>query len=144
MAPAPKPKKSGIWKNSRHPQGGGPDDDDLLVDKVADFSYSSDALAQLVVECWLGQHTELTDTTRTAVQRAASAKGILQTKGIFLEQPIVLSEQEYTDGFSLADANLPSAVVLVVPARERATIIGTPPILLETAKMLMAVTPNGI
>src|SRR5215475_1432938 len=92
-----KSKKSGIWKNSRFPQGG-PKDDDLLVDRVADFSYESDALAQLIVEIWLGQHPGLVDATKTPAQRAAAAKSALQTKSIYLEQPIVLTEQEYSDG----------------------------------------------
>jgi hypothetical protein len=63
-----------------------------------------------------------------------------------LEQPLVITEQEYDAGLSLADANLQSAIVFVVPAAARATtaVGGTPPALLETAKMLMAITPNGI
>ncbi|MFL5237526.1 MAG: hypothetical protein ACJ8EL_07975 [Rhizomicrobium sp.] len=47
--------------------------------------------------------------------------------------------------FSLTDAGLASGVVFVLPDQARATItISTPPALVETAKMLMAVTPNGI
>ena len=62
-----------------------------------------------------------------------------------MQQPIVLTEIEYDGGFSLADANLPAAVVFVVPDQSRATTtVGTPPALVETAKMLMAVVPNGI
>jgi hypothetical protein len=137
--PPPKPKKRGVWQNSK--QGAGGDDD--LVDRVADFSYESDALAQLIVEMWLGQHTNL--VTGTAANRSAAAKATLAAKGLYLEQPIVIKESEYDAGFSLADAALPAAVVFVVPDVSRATItVGTPPALLETAKMLMAVTPNGI
>jgi hypothetical protein len=97
----------------------------------------------LIVEMWLGQHTDL--VTGTAAARSAAAKVALATKGLYLQQPIVISETEYDGGFSLADAGLPSAVVFVVPDGSRATTtVGTPPSLLETAKMLMAVTPNGI
>jgi hypothetical protein len=132
----PKPKKRGVWKNSR----GTPADDDNLVDRVADFSYQNDVLAQLIVEMWGGSHVALI-TAATIAARSAAAKQVLADRGIYLEQPIVLTELEYDSGFSLADAGLPSAVVFVVPDQSRATT-GKP--LLETAKLLMAVTPNGI
>jgi hypothetical protein len=46
---ARKQKKRGIYKDSKTPDGGGGNpSSDNLVDKVADFSYESDALAQLV------------------------------------------------------------------------------------------------
>jgi hypothetical protein len=143
--PPPNKKKRGVWQNSRTHGGGGPSEDNL-VDRVADFSYESDALAQLVVEMWLGQHGNLLAAPLPTdyVQRSANAKLAFAAKGIYLQQPIVLTEIEYDGGFSLADALLPSAVVFVLPDQARATIIPTPPVLLETAKMLMAVTPNGI
>jgi hypothetical protein len=53
IAPANPPKKRGIYQNSK---AGGADD---LVDRVADFSYESDELAQLIVEMWLGGHGDL-------------------------------------------------------------------------------------
>jgi len=146
-------KKRGIYQNSKH---GGTGD---LVDKVADFSYESDALAQLIVEYWLGDHHDLTDMPATGTEqdkylaRSALAKAALAAKGVYLFQPIVITEKEYDDGFSLADAGITTAttppevlgVVLVVPDGRRATTtVGGPLALLETAKMLMAVTPNGI
>jgi hypothetical protein len=155
---ARKPKKRGIFNDSKTPDGGGNPSHDNLIDKVADFSYSSDALAQLIAEMWLGQHANLTTmsgvgTTLQQYQaRSADAKAILAARGIFLAKPIVITEKEYEDGFSLADAGLIDAatqrndgIVFVLPDKERATTtILTPPSLLETAKMLMAVTPNGI
>jgi hypothetical protein len=143
--PPPTAKKRGVWQNSRtHGGGSSPDN---LVDRVADFSFESDALAQLVVEMWLGQHGNLLKAPAVTDygQRSINAKSAFAAKGVYLEQPIVLEETEYDAGFSLADAILPSAVVFVLPDKARATItISTPPALLETAKMLMAVTPNGI
>jgi hypothetical protein len=149
MAP-PKPKKHGIWENSR--TSGGSTSEDNLVDRVADFSYENDALAQLIVEIWLGQHGNLispSGSTTTPAQyqtRSDAAKTTLAACGIYLAKPIVLTEVEYQNGFSLADAGLDtSSVVFVVPDTSRATTTsGAPPALLETAKMLMAVTPNGI
>jgi hypothetical protein len=124
-----------------------------LDDKVADFSYSSDALAQLIVDMWLGNHGDLlaapapTDYT----QRSVNAKAVLAARGIYLEKPIVITETEYEEGFSLADAGLLTAgvndgIVFVLPRKSRATLGAPPPPapLLETAKMLMAITPNGI
>ena len=83
-----------------------------LEDKVADFSYESDVLAQLIVEIWLGQHTDLTTpsgagTTHAQYRaREAAAKAVLAARGIYLDHPIVITEDEYDDGFHLADAGL--------------------------------------
>ena len=57
----------------------------------------------------------------------------------------MITEDEYDDGFILEDAGLSATVgvVFVLPRPTRATTFGGPP-LLETAKMLMAITPNGI
>ncbi|WP_161852544.1 hypothetical protein [Bradyrhizobium sp. CCBAU 051011] len=143
----PKPKKRGVWLN---PRGG---DDDNLVDKVADFSYQNDALAQLIVDTWKDLYPDLLAGVGTPQQqyqqRSSRAKAVLEDRGIYLTQPIVITEDEYDQGFSLADAGLPvtDGVVLVVPRKTRATMTtatGPAPPLLETAKMLMAVTPNGI
>jgi len=154
----PTPSKRGIWKNSRTFVGNGTQDDNL-VDKGADFSYESDALAQLIVEMWLGQHGGLVNPPLPAppaapsaagcAARSAAAKTTLATFGIHLEQPFVVTEAEYEAGISLADCGLPSAVVLVVPDVARTTpAVAAPPAgafaLVETAKMLMSVTPNGI
>jgi hypothetical protein len=145
IMPPPAAKKRGVWQNSK---AGGPGD---LVDRVADFSYESDALAQLIVEMWLGGHGDLVTAIGGGpvgpqyVARSNAAKIALAAKGIYLERPIVITETEYDDGFSLADTTLAGVVVLVVPDQNRATRTVSPPsALLETAKMLMAVTPNGI
>jgi hypothetical protein len=147
----PHARKRGIYLNKK-----GNDADTNLVDKVADFSYESDALAKLIVEMWLGQHPDLTDTTKTLLQRSATAKTTLDAFGVHFQKPIVITEVEYDAGFSLADVTFPdgtdmtTGVVLVVPDSKRANVtVANPPggssvDLLETAKMLMAVTPNGI
>jgi hypothetical protein len=147
-AASPKPKKRGVWLN---PRGG---DDDNLVDKVADFSYQNDVLAQLIVDTWKDLYPDLLAGVGTPQQqyqqRSNRAKAVLEDRGIYLTQPIVITEDEYDQGFSLADAGLlpvTDGVVLVVPRKTRATMTtatGQAPPLLETAKMLMAVTPNGI
>jgi hypothetical protein len=117
---------------------------------VADFSYQSDALAQLIVDMWTGAHSNLLKAPAVTDYgaRSTNAKAAFAARGIYLKQPIVITEDEYEDGFSLADAGLTvdEGVVFVLPRDRRATgatTSGGPP-LLETAKMLMAVTPNGI
>ena len=122
---------------------------DDLEDKVADFSYQNDVLAQLIVDIWAGYHQELITpsgpgtSVPSYLSRSAAAQTVLADRGIYLVQPIVITEDEYDDGFSLANAGLSvaNAVVFVRPRNTRPTT-GKP--LLETAKMLMAATPNGI
>jgi hypothetical protein len=135
------PKKRGIFADTLT----------VAQDRVADFSYESDALAQLIVDMWAGQYGNLITPATTPTQykaRANAAKAVLEDRGIYLKQPIVVTEDEYEDGFSLKDAGLSTSdgVVLVLPRDTRATgatSAGGKP-LLETAKMLMAITPNGI
>jgi hypothetical protein len=120
-----------------------------LEDKVADFSYQNDILAQWIVDIWTGPASNPliapATTTLEWQQRSTYAKAALVARGIYLEKPIVLTEDEYDEGFSLEDAGLGArtGVVFVLPRKERPTTFGGPP-LLETAKMLMAITPNGI
>jgi hypothetical protein len=122
-----------------------------LEDKVADFQYENDVLAQLIVELWTGLHPDLISPATTKPEwqaRSAAAKTVFKDRGIYLVQPIVITEDEYVEGFSLQDAGLEidKGVVLVLPRDKRVTLgtgLGGPP-LLETAKMLMAITPNGI
>ena len=129
-------------------------------DKVADFSYTNDALGQLIVDMWLNHHTDLitpektptvTPTAAEYQARSDKAKIVLAARGILLEKPIVITEAEYVDGFKLADAlgtgSEKTGVVFVLPEKTRATIgstSGDPAPLLETAKALMAIVPNGI
>ena len=107
-------QKSAAFGRTARAQVGGPNDDNL-VDRVADFSYQSDALAQLIVEMWLGHHGNLITPVqgpqrhRHSTKRARlRQKQLSRLEGIYLQQPIVLTEIEYDGGFSLADANLPS------------------------------------
>jgi hypothetical protein len=131
------PPKRGIYANP-------PGNAAVPEDKVADFSYENDSLADLIVQCWGPGNTLAKLTTGPDNQRADAAKEELEARGIYLEFPFVVTEDEYEAGFSLEDHGLPhkNGVVFVVPRRDRVTIAA--PTLLETAKMLMAITPNGI
>jgi hypothetical protein len=125
--------------------------DTAQKDKVADFSYESDALAQLIVDMWAGQHKDLVKTASTHAQykaRSDAAKKVLEARGFYFNEPIVITEDEFDKIFTLEGAGLSKkdGVVLVLPRPGRAkgakTAGGSP--LLETAKMLMAITPHGI
>jgi hypothetical protein len=124
-----KPER-GIWK--RRATNNDPDV------KVLDFSYTSDILAQLVVDAWASNalKTMLLDHTN---QPAVKAE--LANRGIFLRHPVVLTEDEYNKGWQQDDDD---EVVLVLPDESRKTPASGAFTLLETAKLLMAVTPNGI
>jgi hypothetical protein len=113
------PHKRGIYADSG------------LTDKVADFSYESDALAEMIARAW-------TDPTfKAKILTAAGAKSELAARGFSLKNPIVVEESSYVTGYHAAA----DAVVFVIPDPGRITTSGP---LLETAKLLMPVTPNGI
>lgn len=137
MAPRSQKPERGIWKKK-----GNINDPDV---KVLDFSYTSDVLAQLVVDAWGSSSLKarlLNHGNQTAVQAE------LASRGVFLNHPVVLTETEYNTGWQQNDDD---EVVLVLPDEGRKiAATGTNPstgqayTLLETAKLLMAVTPNGI
>ena len=102
-----------------------------LTDKVADFTYESDALAEMIARAW-------TDAAfKASILTPAGAKTELEARGFRLKNPIVVDESTYLAGIHAAA----DAVVFVIPDSSRIATAGP---LLETAKLLMAVTPNGI
>ena len=127
----------GIYKKT--PANTQPNDDEQ---RVAEFSYQNDALAELIVAAWTdapgsgGIYDDL--TTGSEKQRAQHAKKALDARGVNLTAPIVITEKEYYDGYTMEN---PAGVVFVLPDTARAD---TAKPLLEAAKLLMACTPNGI
>jgi|SRR5215472_3631877 len=125
--------KKGIYRPT--PSGGHASDTEQ---RIAEFSYQNDALADLIVRAW-------TDTTfgnqlTSGPGRAAAAKAALDDRGIHMKDPMVITEAEYYAGYTMSD---PDGVVFVLPNGTRAdTTAGHS--LLEVAKLLMACTPNGI
>jgi hypothetical protein len=124
--------QGGIFKKKRNAN-----DPDV---KVLDFSYTGDALVNVVVAAWSAApggafYTDLMSKDATRV------RACLATHGVFLSNPVVLTEDDYEDGW---EQDNDDQVVLVLPNKSRA---GTPSPggnLLETAKALMACTPHGI
>jgi len=128
----------GIYRPNPSP-GVGPSD---VEQRVAEFSYQNDALADLIVKAWGdtapgGFYEQL--TKGSAAARSTAAKKALDDRGIHMTKPVVITEAEYYDGYTMADND---GVVFVLPNGTRADAAGGT--LLEVAKLLMACTPNGI
>jgi hypothetical protein len=68
-------------------------------------------------------------------------KQTLADRGIYLKAPYVITEAQYYSGYNLPD---PQGVVFVLPDEPRTAAPPQSQTLLETAKLLMACTPNGI
>ena len=133
-------------KKKRHRDG----ETDELVAQPS-FSYpATTELATLVVEAWsnvIFEGKPLRDSlldrkqgTGEPTQRALdTARHKLRAANIDLVRPVVISEQEHDDGWVSED---PTEIVFVLPDFERREENGAH--LVETAKVLMACTPNGI
>jgi hypothetical protein len=113
---------------------------------VPDFSYHpNDSLAQMIVDMWVDKdyrdHLLQRDEDDNPTPAAARlARVSLAERGIYLDRAVVISEDEYNGGYQMQDAN---EVVLVLPNPQRVTPRPGQS-LLETARLLMASTPNGI
>jgi hypothetical protein len=107
------------------------------------FSFEpTDALAKLVVDAWANPgsllerdpHTLL--PTPRAVQEATKR---VKQAGYDLERAVVITEVEHDNDYIMQSDN---EIVFVLPNKNR---LATPAAnLLDTAKLLMACTPNGI
>ncbi|MEH2541666.1 MULTISPECIES: hypothetical protein [unclassified Bradyrhizobium] len=124
-----KPER-GLWQRKNHVN-----DPDV---KVVDFSYESDLLAQLVVDAWGDNQLKQKLLNHN---NQPDVRDELASRGIFLRRPVVLTEEEYNEGWQMEDDD---EVVLVLPNETRSTAASGGFTLLETAKLLMAITPNGI
>jgi hypothetical protein len=69
------------------------------------------------------------------------AKQEFEKRGVYLKSPVVITEADYYNGYHLQD---PDGVVFVLPNQPRTMAAPQGQTLLETAKLLMACTPNGI
>src|SRR5262249_31763346 len=115
---------------------------------VPDFSYSpNDALAQMIVDAWVDQEFRDSllergaDNVTVTPAAAKAAKQALAARGFHLKRAVVIKEIEYDNNYTMQD---PDEVVFVLPNHTRH---GNPPpgqSLLDTARLLMACTPNGI
>jgi hypothetical protein len=114
---------------------------------VPDFTYSSDCLAQMIVDAWADPNYQNALLQRDAHHHPTHAAVKLATEsvnscGFNLERAVVISEEEYYDGYTIP-LDSPE-VVFVLPNLNRVRLHPSGHPLLETAKLLMATTPNGI
>jgi hypothetical protein len=130
------PGGPGIWKHKAGSSTTNPADV-----KVAEFSYQNDELAALIVRAWTDNGFLDGLLNHPIAQRTAAAQAALLGLSIHpigLAEPIVITEAEYYAGWESDDDN---QVVFVLPNATRIAQTGN---LVETAKLLMANTPNGI
>jgi hypothetical protein len=125
--------QKGIYRPT--PAGVAPSDEEQ---RVAEFSYQNDALADLIVQAWSDPTNKL--TTGTEAARSTAAQKALDDRGVHMSKPIVITEDEYYEGYTMTDKD---GVVFVLPNGSRANSAAGHS-LLEVAKLLMACTPNGI
>jgi hypothetical protein len=112
-----------------------------------DFAYEPTAkLADVVIKAWQdpGFRSDLLDrngpwVTPLAVTTATTA---INNAGIKLTRAVVITEDEYDNDYQ---AQAPDEVVFVLPNTTRVSNLSLSATdLKETAKLLMAATPNGI
>src|SRR6266550_7129667 len=113
------------------------------------FSYSNPGLADLIVNAWtdtppgfknnlLDRHPVTGLPTPLAVTTATDAVNTLA--GLSLKRAVVITEAEHDGDYTMQDDD---EVVFVLPNETRVVPGAGPNQLLETAKLLMACTPNG-
>jgi hypothetical protein len=105
-------------------------------ERVADFSYQNESLAQMIVYAWTDQNFR-----NQLLNNPQFVKQALADRGIYLKAPYVITETQYYSGYNLP---APEGVAFVLPDEPRSDGPPQGQTLLETAKLLMACTPNGI
>jgi hypothetical protein len=113
--------------------------DTLLTEQVADFSYyPNDSLAQMIVDAWVDPDF------KNLLLTPGNAKALFATRGFFwngtVKTPVVISEDQYDHGYVVNDPD--HEIIFVLPNHNGTCPPGQN--LLDTARLLMAATPNGI
>lgn len=117
------------------------------------FSYSNEGLAELIVKAW--SDTNFTDellernpgTGRPTTAAVKAATDAVNTFGkLSIKRAVIISEAEHDGHYTMENDD---EVVFVLPNKGRQpapppSSAPTPTELLNTAKLLMACTPNGI
>ncbi len=112
--------------------------DNAKTDQVADFFMTPpDSLAQMVVDAWVDKDF------KKLLLDPGNAKALFAQRGFYWggtsRMPVVITEKDYANGYS---HNHQNELVFVLPDHDGTCPPGKS--LLETAKLLMAATPNGI
>jgi hypothetical protein len=109
------------------------------------FSYDPSKLAPVIVSIWAQANPPVLARTPQGKPTPAAllaAKALINTgtTNFQLENPVVITEAEHDDDWTQD----PNEVVFVLPDKSRVAAGANATQLLETAKLLMACTPNGI
>jgi hypothetical protein len=109
------------------------------------FSFSpNDGLAEMIVEAWANEEIQKQLLKRSGAapttEAVALATSMVNARGFNLKRAVVISEKEHDANYTM---QAPDEVVFVLPDNTRLGMTPTKS-LLDTAKLLMACTPNGI
>lgn len=109
------------------------------------LSYPDTDLPRVIVAVWNNQGNILArdvGTGRPTPDAVAEATALINSEtGMNLKRAVIITEQEHDNDYTTPD---PDEVVFVLPNRTRVGAAATQYQLLESAKLLMACTPNGI
>jgi hypothetical protein len=107
------------------------------------FSFQpTDELAQLVIDAWAKPGALLERDPKTKLPTKAAvdeATRRVNAAGFDLTRAVVITEAEHDNDYIMQSDD---EIVFVLPNKSR--MKKAPPHLMETAKLLMACTPNGI
>jgi hypothetical protein len=124
--------------------------DDMTVPVFAMPPDAVPGIARVIVNAWNGDPSlsNIMDrntsgpnkgcATQLAVEQATAAINAA-LPGYNLKRALIIKETEHDAGYTM---EFPNDVVFVLPNSDRVNLTGTN--LLDTAKLLMACTPNGI
>lgn len=102
----------------------------------------TDSLAQLIIDAWAdpGHLLERDARTKLPTKRAVQdATARVKKAGYDLDRAVVITEAEHDNDYLMQSDN---EIVFVLPNENRVT--SPPKNLLDTAKLLMGCTPNGV
>jgi hypothetical protein len=127
---------------------GGPAGKDSTAVTMPSFSYAADELANVIVMLWANQNNIRDDVmkrdkgvpTQDAVKKATDL--INSEANLALRRAVIISEEEHDGDYTMQDDD---EVVFVLPNEHRVVRAGASAgDINNTAKILMACTPNGI
>ena len=124
--------------------------DDITVPEFAMPPDAVPGIAQVIVDAWNGDASlnKILDRIQSGSKKGmATSDAVTQATTAInaaapnfnLQRAVIITEDEHDSGYTMETEN---DVVFVLPRPERADLTGTD--LLNTAKLLMACTPNGI
>jgi hypothetical protein len=128
----------------RKAKGNRPHSNASLEETVPVFSFDPGKLAPVVVSLWSDSRRvlERDGNGKPTPNAVKDATDVINGAGFDLVRAVVISEEEHDNHYTMQEEN---EVVFVLPNKNRLkTPVATGHNLLDTAKLLMACTPNGI